>query len=83
MSKYRLNINKEKPKEFWIMNSDAQFFAGLKAGDVVWTDNIKEARTFDNPDKIVALQRWKTADVPQIVFIEEDKSKKKSKKKCS
>jgi hypothetical protein len=80
MSKYRLNINKEKPKEFWIMNSDAQFFAGLKAGDVVWTDNIKEARTFDNPDKIVALQRWKTGDVPQIVFIEEDKSKKKSKK---
>ena len=77
MSKYRLNINKAKPKEFWIMNKDAQFFAGLKAGDVVWTDDIKKARTFDNTDKIIALQRWKTADVPQIVFIEESKKKKK------
>lgn len=64
------------------MNRDAQFFAGLKSGDVVWTDNIKEAKTFDDPDKIVALQRWKTADVPQIVYIEEKTTKKKS-KKCS
>ncbi len=83
MGKYRLDIKKEKPKSFWIMNRDAQFFAGLKSGDVVWTDNIKEAKTFDDPDKIVALQRWKTADVPQIVFIEEDKKTKKKSKKCS
>jgi len=80
MTKYRLNIKlKEKPKQnFWIMNRDAQFFAGLKAGGVKWTDDVKEARTFDDPEKITVLKRWRVEDDPQIVYIEEEvKSKKK------
>lgn len=64
------------------MNRDAQFFAGLKAGGVNWTDDVKEARTFDDPEKITALKRWRIEDDPQIVYIEEEvKPKRKNAKK--
>ena len=60
------------------MNKDAKFFAGLKGGNPIWTDVVKEAKIFEDPQKIVALSRWKTEDAPQIEYIpEEIKANKK------
>ena len=71
MTKYKkVKIKKSKEKDFWIMNRDAKFFVGLLAGDVIWTDNEKEAKVFNDPNNINALKRWKSIDEPQIIYID-------------
>ena len=58
----------DKPREFYIMNRDAMFFRGLLCNDIVWTDNPKDAKTFNEPSKISMLKRWKPEEKMEIVF---------------
>lgn len=67
MSKYK-PIKKET-KEFVIMNRDAHYYSGLRAGDVVWTDDIKQAKKFTDENNVVALKRWKPQEEIEIVYV--------------
>ncbi len=69
MSKYRLNINmKEDQRDFYIMNRQAKYFKGLRSGEIIWSDDINEAKVFNEPDKVVAIRRWKTQENIEIVY---------------
>jgi hypothetical protein len=72
VSKYKLKVNivSEPKRDFWIMNKDAMYFAGLKSDGPIWTDKVSDARVFNEPDKIVSLRRWKPQDNPEIVYID-------------
>ena len=70
--KFKMNVKiKENPKrDFWIMNCDAKYFTGLKHDGPVWSDNVSDAKVFNEPEKIVSLRRWKPQEKPEIVYID-------------
>ena len=50
------------------MNRDAMYFQGLLCGDILWTNDQDEAKTFKEPSKIKAIRRWKPQEKIQIVY---------------
>ena len=48
----KLNFDLEEKRSFFIMNNKAQYFRGLMGGDALWTNNINEAKTFNEPSKV-------------------------------
>jgi hypothetical protein len=59
---------KDNRKEFYLMNRDAMYFQGLLCGDILWTNDQDEAKTFKEPSKIKAIRRWKPQEKIQIVY---------------
>jgi len=57
--------------DFFIMNRDAKFYKGFHRGDIVWSDNQKEARTFRETSKVNSLKRWKPEECIEIVYCSE------------
>lgn len=47
----------EKQRDFIVMNSDLEYFAGLMyGGQVVWSSDFKEAKPLDHINKFRTLQ---------------------------
>lgn len=61
-------INNKKGKKFYLMNRKGMFFRGLLGGDVLWTNNIKEAKPFYQPSKLNVISRWKPEEKIEIVY---------------
>jgi len=66
-SKKKPEINTDR--EFYICNRDALFYSGLYAGDILWSNDIKDARTFTEDSKVTSLKRWKPEEDIQIIYI--------------
>lgn len=58
----------EEGKEFFIMNKDAKFFMGLYGGDILWTDNMNEAKTFTQESKLTIFNTYHKHEKAQIVY---------------
>lgn len=53
----RQKITKQKVREFIVMNSQCQFFSGLRyGGELVWTNDSSKAKPLDDERKFKTLQ---------------------------
>ena len=43
-------------REFIVMNSDLEYFAGMMYGELVWSYDYKEAKPLDHENKFKTLQ---------------------------
>lgn len=59
----------EEGQEFFIMNKDAKFFMGLYGGELLWTDNIDEAKTFKEESKMNVFNTYHKHEKAQIVYV--------------
>ncbi|CAG7581795.1 MAG: hypothetical protein SLAVMIC_01035 [uncultured marine phage] len=60
-----------KPRPFCVMNRDARYYKGMKSCDIMWTDDQKQAKVFDDPNQIKHLTRWKPEEKMEIIYKDE------------
>lgn len=65
----RKKVKVEPKQEFVIMNKNAKCFVGLYGGEPLWSDDVKEAKTFTEESKITMFNRYHSHENPQIVYL--------------
>jgi hypothetical protein len=59
-----------KAPEFYVIDRDGYFFAGLKYGQTHWSPNISEARELTQIEHFISIQRWDKHRQPRAEYID-------------
>ena len=56
-------------KEYYVINGLGEMFAGLKGGNVIWTNKTNEAKPLYDLRQFKSFQRYYSWLEPKIIFL--------------